>query len=76
MISKKYIDYIQARSHDRNEFVKKQVVNAVNILNRQGIYPSRRKVEELLKMPGVVKARAIQLVWKHEKEKLKQEGRL
>ncbi len=76
VVSKKYIDFIQNCSLDRIEFVKKQVVNAVNILSNQGIYPSRRKVESYTKMPGTIKAESIRQVWRQEKEKLNQEGKI
>lgn len=76
IVSKKYIDFIQNCSLDRIEFVKKQVVNAVNILSNQGIYPSRRKVESYTKMPGAIKAESIRQVWRQEKEKLNQEGKI
>lgn len=68
-ISKKYLDYINKRAKVRIESNKIQVIKAVNILINEGVYPSRRKIEEYLNMPGLIKEEAIRIVWKQEIDK-------
>lgn len=70
IISRKYLDYINNRSQERIELIKKRVIEAVNSLNQKGIYPSRRKVEEFLEMPGVIKEEAVRITWNEELKKL------
>ncbi|MEK5441209.1 TniQ family protein [Fredinandcohnia sp. FSL W7-1320] len=73
IISQKYLDYISERSKERIENAKKRVVEAVNTLNSKGIYPSRRKVEDFLEMPGVIKEEAVRITWFEELKKINQE---
>lgn len=73
LISQRYLKYIKKNADERVESLKKRVIDTVKILNNRGIYPSRRKVEEYLKMPGVIKEGAIRSVWKQEIEKVKRQ---
>lgn len=74
VISRKYLDYVSNRSQKRIEFIKKSVIEAVNSLNQKGIYPSRRKVEEFLEMPGVIKEEVVRIAWNEELRKLTREN--
>lgn len=70
-ISQRYLKYVEKTASERVHNLKLKVIEAVDYLNKIGVYPSRRKVEDILKMPGVIKEEAIRSVWKQEVEKMK-----
>ncbi|GAM14267.1 TniQ family protein [Mesobacillus selenatarsenatis] len=63
-LSKRYMDLISIQKEKRLQGLKGKVNFAVETLVKQGNYPSRRKVEGYLKLPGLLKEREIQEFWK------------
>ncbi|PEX11646.1 hypothetical protein CN451_08225 [Priestia megaterium] len=50
----------------RQDKISLQVKEAISKLKGEGIYPSRRKVEELLGKPGLLREQRIKQLWKEE----------
>ncbi len=70
-ISQRYSNYITERSQQRIKSLKKLVSMAIETLNKNEVYPSRRKVEEFLKMPGLIKEESIRNFWLEKLERSK-----
>jgi hypothetical protein len=64
LISNNYKQYLEERKKKRIDTLKKEVEHAFISLHKEGIYPSRRKMEGYLGKPGVLKEREVQLHWK------------
>lgn len=63
-ISKRYNYYINERSMQRIKSLKEQIKLAFNELRNEGIYPSRRKIEQKVNKIGVLKEKVLQDYWK------------
>jgi hypothetical protein len=63
-IAKRHQTYISERAKERINVLQKKVIEAVTTLEKQGIYPSRRKVEEYIGLSGILKEKIIQKTWK------------
>jgi len=63
-ISRRYYDYIKEKSELRIKKLKEQIKLAFNELENEGLYPSRRKIEEKVNKIGVLKEKVLQDYWK------------
>src|SRR5699024_3282413 len=63
-ISRRYYDYGEERSELRIKRLKEQIKLAFNELKNEGLYPSRRKIEEKVNKIGVLKEKVLQDYWK------------
>lgn len=63
-ISRKYYDYIKEKSELRIKRLKEQINLAFNELENEGLYPSRRKIEDKINKNGVLKEKVLQDYWK------------
>lgn len=64
LIIQKNIGYQDAKTKERLEIVKKEITQTVLHLSSNGIYPSRRTVENAMPYKGALRKRSIQNVWK------------
>jgi hypothetical protein len=64
LISNNYKQYLEERKKRRIDNLKKDIEQAFIDLCKQGIYPSRRKMEGYIGKPGVLKERELQQYWK------------
>src|SRR5690625_1051381 len=63
-ISRRYYDYTKEKSELRIKRLKEQIKLAFNELKCEGLYPSRRKIEEKINKNGVLKEKVLQDYWK------------
>ncbi len=63
-ISRRYYDYIKEKSELRIKRLKEQINLAFNELKNEGLYPSRRKIEDKINKNGVLKEKVLQDYWK------------
>lgn len=63
-ISKRYKEFEVNRSNQRIENLKREINNAFISLTDQGIYPSRRKMEQKVNKKGLLKEKVLQDYWK------------
>ncbi|MFC0416993.1 TniQ family protein [Cytobacillus solani] len=64
-ISKKYNDFVKEKSRQRIEMLKEEIKKSFISLKNEGIYPSRRKIEEKVNKRGVLKEKILQEYWKY-----------
>ncbi|WP_369125228.1 TniQ family protein [Alicyclobacillus fastidiosus] len=69
-ISDRYRDYIQQQSETRFLMISCEIKRCVQVLSKEGIYPSRRQVERFLGRPALLHEFRLQQVWKQEIMKL------
>jgi hypothetical protein len=67
-LSERYLAYQKAKGQERIELLTQEVIETTRLLYSRGIYPSRRKVEEQVSLPGVIKEEAIRQAWHHQLE--------
>ncbi len=63
-ISNRYKQYIEKKKTQRIIELKNKINETFKFLLKQGIYPSRRKMENSMNKPGVLKERELQIYWK------------
>lgn len=63
-ISKRYREYVATKSNHRIEMLKVEIDNAFISLTSQGIYPSARRMEQLVNKRGLLKEKVLQDHWK------------
>jgi hypothetical protein len=64
-LSKRYKEFVVNRSTQRIEMLKEEINKAFISLTNQGIYPSRRKMEQTVNKKGVLKEKVLQDYWKN-----------
>jgi AraC-like DNA-binding protein len=55
-LSERYLAYQKSKGQERIQQLTQEVIETTRSLYSRGIYPSRRKVEELVSIPGVIEA--------------------
>jgi hypothetical protein len=70
ILSERYLAYQKKKGQKRIEKITQEVRDITISLFSKGIYPSRRKVEELVSIPGVIKEEAIRQAWHQQLEEL------
>ncbi|MCZ8494038.1 TniQ family protein [Priestia megaterium] len=68
-IVERFYKYQEYRVNLRRIELSQQVKQAIYKLKSEDIYPSRRKVEEFLGKPGLLREQSIKLLWKAEVHK-------
>nr|WP_285289152.1 TniQ family protein [Bacillus sp. ISL-41] len=63
-ISQRYSDFIKEKSSQRIDLLKTEINIAFNTLLTDGVYPSRRKMEQVINKSGLLKERVLQDYWK------------
>ncbi|SIS43461.1 TniQ family protein [Salimicrobium flavidum] len=63
-ISDKYSEFLKNKTFQRRKVMKLQIENAYYALIKDGIYPSRRQIENKLKKPGLLREKPLQNYWK------------
>ncbi|MEH6913937.1 TniQ family protein, partial [Priestia megaterium] len=65
-IVERFYKYQEYRANLRRTELSRQVKQAIHKLKSEDIYPSRRKVEEFLDKPGLLREQSIKIIWKAE----------
>lgn|GEM_PF-2364931 len=62
-ISLRYLEYKSNKGVERRRKACEQVLQAVQTVHDQGIYPSQHRIEALLNMPGLLRQHEVKVVW-------------
>lgn len=63
-ISARYREFVVNKSNQRIETIKEEINNAFLFLTKEGVYPSRRKMEQTVNKNGLLKEKVLQDYWK------------
>lgn len=69
-LSERYLAYQKEKANERVEQLTQEDIEITRSLFSKGIYPSRRKVEELTSIPGVIKEEVIRKAWHNQLQEL------